>query len=160
MPATLEDLARATGLPFDVLQRLAGFVQRAIGTHAFREVVDPALELLGGVVPRWPDLDEWNHWCFAKGMSFFVWHPRRQGLDDRQRLELLVHTVMMLAAKHRNIADYRGASITDAEVVMAGDDCVICDEHRHRVVALTPPVMADLPPYHPGCRCGTLPRLD
>jgi hypothetical protein len=160
MPATLEDLAQATRLPLDVVQRLARFVQTSMGTHAFREVVDPALELLGGVVPRWPDLDEWNRWCFDEGMSFFVWHPHRRGLDDRQRLEILMHTVMMLAAKERNIADYRAASITDAEIVMAGDDCPICEEHRHHVVALAHPVMADLPPYHPGCRCGTLPRLD
>jgi hypothetical protein len=160
MPATLEELAESIQLPVDLVQRLAAFVQARAASHAFREIVDPALELLAGVVPRWSLLDDWNRWCFERGMSFLVWQPRARPLEDRQRLEAFVHTLMMLAAKQRNVADYRRASIKDAEIVMAGDDCVICDDHRHHVVRLEPPAMADLPPFHPGCRCGTLPRLD
>lgn len=92
-------------------------------------------------------------------MSFFVWQPRAGVLNERQRLEVLVRTAMMLAAKRRNVADSRRASITDAEIVTAGDDCGICDGHRYHVVRLEPPAMEDLPPFHPGCRCGSLPRL-
>jgi len=160
MPATLEELAHSLKLPVDVVQRFAAFVQARIGSHPFCEVVDPALELLAGVVPRWPLLDDWNRWCLEGGMSFLVWRPRSRMLEERQRLEVLVHTAMTLAAKQRNVADYRRASIKDAEVVMAGDDCVVCDEHRHHVVRLEPAAMEELPPFHPGCRCGTLPRLD
>lgn len=160
MPATLEDLAASIALPVDIVRRLARFIQSSSATHPVREVVDPALELLAGVIPPWPLLDEWNRWCFEGGMSFFVWQPRRRGLDERQRLEVLVHTVMMLAAKERDLAAYLRASVTQAEVMMAGDDCVVCDEHRHHVVPLaSAATMEALPPYHPGCRCGTLPHL-
>ncbi len=160
MPATLEELADSTRLPVDMVRRLATFVRTSMATHAFREVVDPALELLAGVVPPWPLLDDWNRWCLESGALFFVWPSRSPVLDERQRLEALVHTMMMLAAKEENIADYGRASIKAVEIMMAGDDCPVCDEHRHHVVDLEPPAVKDLPPFHPGCRCGTLPRLD
>lgn len=160
MPATLDELALSIRLPIEMVERLAAVAQTSTATHAFREVVDLALEVLAGVVPCWPLLDEWNRWCLAARMSFFVWQPHSRDLDERQRLEVIVHTALMLMAKHRNVAAYRRASLKDAEVVMAGDDCLICDEHRHHVVGLVPPVMEALPPFHPGCRCGTLPHLD
>lgn len=160
MPATLEELAGSTGLPVDVVRRLATFVRTGMATHAFREIVDPALELLAGAVPPWPLLDDWNRWCLESGARFFVWPPRSAGLEEHQRLEALAHTVMMLGGKEENVADYRRASIKEVEIVMAGDDCPVCDEHRHHVVGLDPPAMKELPPFHPGCRCGTLPRLD
>ncbi len=159
MPTTLDELAHSTGLPVDVVRRLAAFVRASITAHAFRELVDPALELLGGTVPDWPALEDWNRWCFEGGMSFFVWPPSSRPLDDRRRLEVLLHCAMMLGAKERNIIDYRQASITDAGVIMAGDDCVICDEHRHHVVRLDEAAVEQLPPFHPGCRCGTVPHL-
>jgi hypothetical protein len=160
MPATLDELARAVQLPTELVERLAGLAQASVSTHTFREVVDLALEALGGVVPPWPLLDDWNRWALASGMSFFVWQPHARALDERHRLEVLVHTAMMLAAKHRHVADYRRASLKEAEVVMAGDDCPICDEHRHHVAGLIPPAMETLPPFHPGCRCGILPHLE
>jgi ABC-type phosphate transport system permease subunit len=64
MPATLGDLAASIALPVDIVRRLARFIQSSSATHPVREVVDPALELLAGVIPTWPLLDEWNRWCF------------------------------------------------------------------------------------------------
>lgn len=158
MPATLEELARSLDRPPGLVRRVAAFVQG--NDRPFRELVDPALELLGGVVPAWPLLDRWNDWALANHASFFVWQPHRAGLSDRQRLEVLIHTIMMLAGKERGLADYRNASIAAAEVVMAGDDCVICDTHRHEVVPLSADAPARLAPFHLGCRCGILPHLD
>lgn len=159
MPATLDELAESISVPVDIVERLARFVSSQCRTHAFREVVDPALELLAGVVPRWPLLDDWNRWSLEQGASFLVWQPSVRGLSERMRLEAFIHTVMMLGAKASNVADYRRAAITEAEIAMAGDDCVVCDEHRHHVVPLDPPAMEQLPPFHPGCRCGMLPCL-
>jgi hypothetical protein len=158
MPRSLEELADEVSLPAAFLQRIAD--APALGDRPFRDVVDRALELLGGVVPQWPVLEAWNRWCFKHGMSFLVWQPHPRDLDERVRLEAFVHTLGMLAAKRRNIDDYRRAGIREAEVVMAGDDCPICEEHRHHVVPLETPPLGELPPFHPGCRCGTLPRLE
>ena len=158
MPQSLEELAVEASLPVPFVERLADAAQ--IGDRPFRDVVDRALELLAGVVPRWPVLEEWNRWCFQRGMSFLVWQSHPRDLDERARLEAFVHTLGMLAARRRNIDDYRRAGIEAAEVVMAGDDCAICDQHRHRVVPLETPALGELPPFHPGCRCGTLPRLE
>jgi hypothetical protein len=157
MPATLEDLASSAGLPGELVRRVAEML--AGSSAPFRELVDPALELLAGVIPEWPLLEEWNRWCAERGMSFLVWQPRRAGLSGRQRLEAFVHVIMMLGAKERNMVSYRKAGIAAVEVVMAGDDCVICDGHRHRVVPLDARAADHLPPFHPWCRCGTLPRL-
>jgi hypothetical protein len=159
MPATIEDLSRSARLPAEVVRRLAAFVEAHIATRGFYALVDPALEVIGGVVPRWPVLDAWNRWCRENGASFFVWRPVPDEPSDRERFEALMHTAMMMAAKERNTAQYRRASLTEAEIVMAGDDCVVCDEHRHHIVGLDPPAMEQLPPFHPGCRCGTVPSL-
>jgi hypothetical protein len=160
MPATLDELAATVpGVGPGLIRRVADFLYNR-RQLPFREVLDPALELLAGVVPPWPLLDEWNRWCLDNGASFFVWRPEREGLGDRARLEALLHTILMLAGKERGIADYRDSLISEAEVVMAGDDCVICDQHRHAVVPLLRAAMARLAPFHPGCRCGILPRLE
>jgi hypothetical protein len=159
MPASIEELARSLdGIPRGIVQRIAAFLQAS--GQPFRELVDPALELLAGVVPAWPLLDRWNEWALANHASFFVWQPHRAGQSDRQRLEALLHTIMMLAGKEQGLREYRDANVAAAEVVMAGDDCVICDAHRHRVVPLSPAALAQLAPFHPGCRCGILPHLD
>jgi NAD+--asparagine ADP-ribosyltransferase len=71
----------------------------------------------------------------------------------------LLHTIMMISAKEQAVADYRASSVRDAEVAMAGDDCVVCDDHRHHTVPRADVAMDELPPFHPGCRCGVLPRL-
>jgi hypothetical protein len=158
MPATLDGLARSlVNVHPAIVQRLATFARASL--RPFREIVDPALELLGGVIPDWPLLSEWNRWCLASGASFFVWRPERGEVSDRQRLEALLHTIMMISAKEQAVRDYRASRIREAEVAMAGDDCVICDEHRHRIVPLFDEAMDQLPPFHPGCRCGVLPRL-
>jgi hypothetical protein len=112
------------------------------------------------VVPDWPLLSEWNRWCLHSGARFFVWEPARGDLPERTRLEALIHTIMMVSGKEQAVADYRASKVREAEVIMAGDDCVVCDEHRHRVVPLSDATMEALPPFHPGCRCGVLPRLE
>lgn len=158
VPPTLDALARSlVGLHPEMVGRLAEFVRGS--RHPFREIVDPALELLGGIVPDWPLLSDWNRWCLATGARFFVWQPERGDLCDRTRFEALLHTIMMLSAKEQAIRDYRASKVREAEVAMAGDDCSVCDEHRHHVVPLSE-AAAELPPFHPGCRCGFLPRLD
>jgi hypothetical protein len=158
MPATLDGLAQSlVNVHPAIVHRLATFARASL--RPFREIVDPALELLGGVIPDWPLLSEWNRWCLASGASFFVWRPERGEVSDRQRLEALLHTIMMISAKEQAVRDYRASRIREAEVAMAGDDCVICDEHRHRIVPLFDEAMDQLPPFHPGCRCGVLPRL-
>jgi hypothetical protein len=159
MPATLEALARSLDrVPPAIVQRLAAFARGS--RNPFRQLVDPALELLGGVVPDWPLVNEWNRWCLTSGARFFVWQPERGELSERTRFEALLHTIMMISAKEQAVHDYLASRLHEAEVVMAGDDCVVCDEHRHRIVPLSPSTLGELPPYHPGCRCGVLPRLD
>jgi hypothetical protein len=158
MPPTLQALA--TSLPGSSpagVERIAALVRGSV--RPFRELVDLALERLGGAVPEWPLLADWNRWCLARGASFFVWQPSRTGLDDRQQAEALIHTIMMLSAKEQAVRDYRASGLQEAEVAMAGDDCEICDVHRHRTVPLTTAALADLPPFHPGCRCGFRPHL-
>ena len=159
MPATLDALARSlVNVPPAIVERLATFTRAS--RHPFPELVDPALELLGGVVPDWPLLSDWNRWCLASGASFFVWQPERGMLSDRRRLEALLHTIMMISGKEQAVRDYLASGVREAEVAMAGDDCVVCDAHRHRVVPLSDRAMDQLPPFHPGCRCGVLPRID
>lgn len=158
MPKTLGELAAELSLPVEFVERLAGAAE--LGDEPLQDAADRVLELLGGVVPSWPGLEEWNRWCFRRGMSFLVWQPLPRELGERARLEVLVHTIAMLAAKSRSVDAYGRAGIEEAEVVMAGDDCAICDEHRHRVLRLDMPSRHELPPFHPGCRCGTLPRLE
>jgi tRNA acetyltransferase TAN1 len=158
MPSTLDALsASLPALPLALAERLAGIVQDT--ARPFRDSVDLALELLGGVVPAWPVLSEWNRWCVRHGVSFFVWSRSRGELSDRQRAVALLHTVMMLAAKKHAIHDYLAAGVREAEVAMAGDDCVICDDHRHARIPLDGRADGELPPYHPGCRCGFRPHL-
>jgi tRNA acetyltransferase TAN1 len=158
MPATLDLLsASLPSLPIALARRVAGAVGG--GARPFRETVDLALELLGGAVPDWPVLSAWNDWCLRHGASFFVWAPSRGGLSDRVRAEALIHTIMMLSAKEQAIRDYLASGVHEAEVAMAGDDCVVCDGHRHRKVPLDGTAAAALPPFHPGCRCGFRPHL-
>ncbi len=159
MPATLDALARSlVNVDPALVWRLAAFARGS--RHPFRALVEPARDLLGGIIPDWPVLADWNRWCLASGARFFVWQPERGAPSDRQRLEALLHTVMMISAKEQAVRDYQSSGIHEAEVAMAGDDCVVCDEHRHRVVPLSDEAMDQLPPFHPGCRCGVLPRLD
>jgi hypothetical protein len=158
MPATLDALsASMPGLPPWLAARIADVVQES--ARPFRDSVDLALELLGGVVPSWPLLSQWNRWCVGHGFSFFVWSPCRGELADRQRAEALMHTIMMLSAKKHAIHAYLAAGVREAEVAMAGDDCVVCDEHRHARIPLVDGAEGELPPYHPGCRCGFRPHL-
>jgi hypothetical protein len=158
MPATLDALAQSLAIPPPTMQRLAAFGRGS--RHPFPELVDPARELLGGVVPDWPLLAHWNRWCLAKGARFVVWRPERNDLPERSRMEALLHTIMMISAKEQAVHDYLASGVREAEVAMASDDCEICDEHRHRIVPLAGGAMDELPPFHPGCRCGVLPRLD
>ena len=159
MPTSLEALARSvTNVPPVVIRRLADFARGS--RRPFRETVDLALELLGGAVLEWPMLSERNRRCVATGARFFVWEPARGELLERTRLEALLHTIMMISAKEQAIGDYLSSRIGGAEVVMAGDDCPVCEAHRHRVVPLSEGVASELPPFHPGCRCGVLPHLD
>lgn len=159
MPATLDALARSlVNVPPAIVERLATFTRAS--RHPFRELVDPALELLGGVIPDWPLLSDWNRWCLASEASFCVWQPERGAVSDRRRFEVLLHTIMMISGKEQAVRDYLASSVREAEVAMAGDDCVICDAHRHRVVPLSDGALDQLPPFHPGCRCGVLPRID
>ncbi len=68
MPATLDALALSLiNVDPVTVRRLAEFARGS--RHPFREIVDPALELLGGVVPDWPLLSEWNRWCLASGRA-------------------------------------------------------------------------------------------
>jgi hypothetical protein len=158
MPATLEALAHSVKLPPAMIQRVAELV--GVRGHSYCQNMDLALELLGGVVPDWPLLADWNRWCLESGARFFVWQPRRAGLSDRIRLEALVHTLMMILAKEQAVGDYRASGIREVEITLAGDDCMICDQHRHRIVPLSDASAGLLPPFHPGCRCGFLPRIE
>jgi hypothetical protein len=158
MPAAVEELARSLPLPLEIVEQLRAFLDTT--DLPFSDLVDLTLERLGGVIPAWPLLDAWNRWCFECRLDFFVWHPGPHDLGDRRRLEVLVHTLVALTTKERNVASYRRAGVAEAEVVMAGDDCPICGEHRHQVVSLSEGAPAALPPFHPGCRCRVVPHLD
>jgi hypothetical protein len=65
---------------------------------------------------------------------------------------------MMLSAKEQAVRTYLASGVREAEIAMAGDDCVVCDQHRHRRAPLAAGP-AGLPPFHPGCRCGLRPHL-
>jgi hypothetical protein len=157
MPATLEALAASLpALGPELIGRMANAA--ADSSRPFHEAVDLAIELIGGVVPRWPLLSEWNRWCRRSGASFFVWAPARGELPDRSRADALVHTIMMLSAKEQAVRTYLASGVREAEIAMAGDDCVVCDQHRHRRAPLAAGP-AGLPPFHPGCRCGLRPHL-
>lgn len=159
MPATVEDLTNSLPLSRQTVEGLAAFVSAS--TASFGDLVDVALERLGGSVPPWPLLGLWNRWCFEQRFDFFVWHPVPADVSDRQRLEVLVHTLLSLAVKEDSLASYRRAGVKEVEVAMAGDDCQLCDEHRHHIVPIDDTATAAaLPPFHPGCRCRMLPRLD
>jgi hypothetical protein len=157
MPETLEALARSVSLPPAMVQHLAALLGAG---RSFCQNVDLALELLGGVIPDWPLLSRWNQWCIESGARFFVWEPRRGGLSDRARLEAFIHTLMMISAKEQAVAAYRAAGVRAVEITLAGDDCSVCDRHRHRIVPLSNGPGESLPPFHPGCRCGFLPRIE
>ena len=157
MPATLDTLARSANLPTAEVHRLAALLDTA--RHSFCQNVDLALERLGGSTPDWPLLSDWNRWCLASGARFFVWQPERGGLSARARLEAFVHTLMMVSAKELAVRDYRASGVREAEVTLAGDDCAVCDRHRHRIVSLSDGPAEPLPPFHPGCRCGFLPKI-
>jgi hypothetical protein len=158
MPATLDTLARSVDLPPAMVQRLAAAVET--GRHSFCQNVDLALELLGGAIPQWPLLSDWNRWCLASGARFFVWQPERGGLSARARLEAFIHTIMMISAKEEALGEYRASGVRAAEIRLAGDDCAVCDGYRHRIVPLSDGPAALLPPFHPGCRCGFLPKIE
>ena len=134
MPATVEDLTNSLPLSRQTVEGLAAFVSAS--TASFGDLVDVALERLGGSVPP-------------------------ADVSDRQRVEVLVHTLLSLAVKEDSLASYRRAGVKEVEVAMAGDDCQLCDEHRHHIVPIDDTATAAaLPPFHPGCRCRMLPRLD
>ncbi|MBI2207674.1 MAG: hypothetical protein HYU41_27905 [Candidatus Rokubacteria bacterium] len=157
MPSGLDELAGSVLLPRELVEQLRSLVTAS--EVPFSDLVDLTLERLGGVIPPWPLLDAWNRWCFERRLDFFVWHPGAQAPSDRQRLEVLVHTLVALAVKERSAATYARSRVSDAEVVMAGDDCPICSEHRHHVVSATGTAADALPPFHPGCRCRLVPHL-
>lgn len=158
MPATVGALADSlVDAPRLLIDRVAAAVRGS--AQPFGQIVELAIELLGGSVPDWPLLSEWNTWCLAQGASFFVWQPSREAFSDRERAQALIHSLMMLSAKEQAMADYRASGVAEARVATAGDDCAVCDAHRHAVVPLTPSGMSDLPPFHPGCRCGFRPHL-
>ena len=158
MPATVEDLGDSLPLSRQTVKGLAAFVSES--PASFGDLVDLALEQLGGIVPAWPLLGLWNQWCFERRFDFFLWHPGPADVSDRQRLEVLVHTLLSLAVKEDSLASYRRAGVKNVEVAMAGDDCELCDEHRHHIVPIDDMAPAALPPFHPGCRCRMLPRLN
>ena len=158
MPTTLEELAAS--LPALAPALIESVLRIAHdSTRPLREIVDLVLELMGGVVPEWPVASEWNRWCVRNGASFMVWPPSRGALPDRVRADALIHTIMMISAKEHAIRDYLASGVREAEVAMAGDDCVVCDMHRHRRVPLVEGAAAAMPPFHPGCRCGFWPHL-
>jgi hypothetical protein len=157
MPSRLDELAGSLSLPRDIVLRLRSVVEAS--DVPFSDLVTVTLERLGGVVPPWPLLEAWNRWCFARRLDFFVWHPDPQAPSDRQRLEVLVHTLVALAVTERSATTLARSRVSDAEVVMAGDDCPMCSEHRHDVVSVTGRVGETLPPFHPGCRCRMVPHL-
>lgn len=158
MPATVAALTASLA---ELGASLVGQVATAgsDGARPFRETVDVALELLGGTVPRWSVLADWNRWCVETGARFFVWEPSRRELSDRARAEALVHTIMMMFAREKAVRQYLASGVREAEIAMAGDDCVVCDPHRHQRIALDDGAAAALPPFHPGCRCGLRPHL-
>jgi len=158
MPTTLGELAASLpALAPALIESVTRITQDS--ARPFREMVDLALELVGRLVPEWPVASEWNRWCVRNGASFTVWPPSRGALPDRARADALIHTIMMISAKEHAIRDYLASGVREAEVVMAGDDCVVCDMHRHRQVPLVEGAAAAMPPFHPGCRCGFRPHL-
>lgn len=80
----------------------------------------------------------------------------RDGLAyERTKLWLLTHTLSFMAYTERDLRSMSGMSYK-IKILDTADECPVC---RKRAGTLLDPKTAsrtDLPPYHPGCRCGTV----
>ncbi len=159
MPPSLDDLQRSVvGLPQGLIGELAVFIRNS--GDSFRGLVRHAENRLGGVAWSWPLLEAWNDWCLDNRIAFYMWRPVRGGLDQRTRLDALVHTIMMLPTKAVDLEAASHAGVVGLKVYRARNrDCRLCISFGRSVIRAEGGMALRLPPFHPGCRCTVVPVL-
>lgn len=76
------------------------------------------------------------------------------------KIELLTHTLEFSSYKLRNIEGYKQSSIIKKVEILGveGDPCPICAPQNKKIFNTND--INSLPPFHPGCRCTTIPIID
>jgi len=167
---TAAELARTHGLSREERDAILGLVA---GPAAQVEVVDDAslLRAANGRDFDWPEFDRWQALFASRGRFPSLWAglefapyaeaPERvRDAYRRRKLALLIDWLRALATTRIEIraaiARYATRGLA-AEVVCQSREvaCPACGPlHREEVHG----VSADLPPFHPGCRCLVLSR--
>jgi hypothetical protein len=157
MPATLAELeAGLEDLPAGVFRDI--LLRCRDGGERLPLLIGWTRDYLGGYTWQWPLLDDWARWAGRRGVTFALWSPVRE-LDEGVRAAVLVHTLLALVERERQLARARevgGHLVTSLAVVGAGDDrgCALCAPRAGTRIAWPPDDPARLPPFHPACRCG------
>lgn len=82
-----------------------------------------------------------------------LWRPR----FIKAKQELQGHTVAFRISSSDNIKIWQSWGQKLIEIPAPVDDCPFCKEKANRKIKLSAMTDADLPPFHPGCRCTILP---
>lgn len=143
MPRTLSELEQSIEASTTSFVRDIARLCETSGA-GFRDLLAESRRLMGRTSWRWPILEG-------------------RGLNNEAKLSALVHTIMMLAAKEREASSYKESEVVGSvEILSARDEhvCPRCLERDGQSVARPWEHLELLPPFHPGCRCTTLPVLD
>jgi hypothetical protein len=80
------------------------------------------------------------------------------------KIKLLSHNLELSSYKFGSIEGYIQSGVVKKVQISGTDDCPICALHSGETVniedLLNMTVLDSLPPYHPGCRCTTVPFFD
>lgn len=135
-------------------------------SHTVEHAYSRVLREMGVKDFEWPEFDRWYGIFARRGIFPPLWEglehrpcqaaslPTRQAyhehklyllIDWLQALEITRAEVRVALARYAKLGV--GARITRQG---GGSPCPACDPLDHREVKSTP---ADLPPFHPGCRC-------
>jgi hypothetical protein len=162
---TAAELARTRGLSREERDAILGLVARSAARF---DVVDDSavLRAMGGRDFEWPEFDHWQALFASRGRFPLLWTglesapyaeapvPVRESYR-RRKLALLVDWLRALATTRVEIraalVRYTTRGLI-AEVVCQSRDaaCPACGPLHREIVHGT---AADLPPFHPGCRC-------
>lgn len=76
------------------------------------------------------------------------------------KIKLLTHTLELSSYRLRNIKGYRQLGIIKKVEILGveGDPCPICAPQHKKIFNIND--FNSLPPFHPGCRCTTVPFFD
>ena len=75
------------------------------------------------------------------------------------KIKLLTHTLTFSSYKLENVKGYKQAGIQKIKILgLDNDPCPICAPKHKKIVGIND--LDSLPPFHPGCRCTTVPYFD